>query len=492
MEQGMSTQGLSKHSENKWVILALLALAQFMVILDVAIVNVALPTISRKLHFAPNDLQWVVTAYTLTFGGFLLLGGRASDLFGRRKIFIGSVGLFAFLSLLCGLAQTETALVITRAAQGIAAAIMSPAALSIVLAEFREGKERNTALGVWGGVAAGGAAAGVLLGGLLTQYFGWRWNFLVNVPVGIIVVLAAMRLLPRHIGEENQKLKLDLPGAALATTGLISLVYGLSKAPTLTWSSHTVWAFIAAGIIFLVAFVLNEISTEQPLVPMRIFKIRNVLGGNLAFLVIACTMFSMFFFLTLYVQNILGYSPVKTGLSFLPITFIIGIMSAIVSKLVGRIGYKPPMVAGPFVLAIGLYILSHSLKVGGTYWQNVFPGLAICATGMGFTFVSGTLAATSGIPKHFSGLASGILNTSQQVGGAIGLAILSAVAFSTIKNDVTLFNLSPAAAQVHGYQRALEVGAVLAMAAVVVVALVVRNKKVESKDEEEAVAAAAA
>lgn len=485
MEQGTRTQGLSRHSENKWVILALLAIAQFMVILDVAIVNVALPTISRKLHFAPNDLQWVVTAYTLTFGGFLLLGGRASDLFGRRKIFIGSVGLFAALSLLCGLAQTETALVVTRAAQGIAAAIMSPAALSIVLAEFREGKERNTALGVWGGVAAGGAAAGVLLGGLLTQYFGWRWNFLVNVPVGIIVVLAAQRLLPKHIGEENQKLKLDLPGAALATTGLISLVYGLSKAPALTWGSHTVWAFIAAGIIFLAAFVLNEISTAQPLVPMRIFKIRNVSGGNLAFLVIACTMFSMFFFLTLYVQNILGYSPVKTGLSFLPITVIIGIMSAIVSKLVGRVGYKPPMVAGPFVLACGLYILSHSLKVDGTYWRNVFPGLAICATGMGLTFVSGTLAATSGIPKHFSGLASGILNTSQQVGGAIGLAILSAVAFSTIKSDVGIFNLSPAAAQVHGYQRALEVGAVLALAAVVVVALVVRNKKVEATDEEE-------
>ncbi len=474
-------QRLAKHSENKWVILTLLAVAQFMVVLDVAIVNVALPTISRKLHFAPNDLQWVVTAYTLTFGGFLLLGGRASDLFGRRKIFIGAVSLFSLLSLLCGLAQTEQALIFTRAAQGLAAAIMSPAALSIVLAEFKEGKERNTAMGVWGGVAAGGAAAGVLLGGVLTQYFGWRWNFLVNVPVGIFVVLAASQLLPKHIGEENQKIRLDLFGAALATAGLISLVYGLSKAPTLTWSSRTVWEYITAGIMLLVGFVINERFVEQPLVPLQIFKIRNVAGGNLAFVVISCTMFSMFFFLTLYVQNILGYSPVKTGLSFLPTTFIIGIMSAVVSKLVGRIGYKPPMTAGPFVLACGLFILSHTVKVGGTYWTSVFPGLSTCAAGMGLTFVSGTLAATSGIPKHFAGLASGILNTSQQVGGAIGLAILSAVAYSTIKSDMVTGSM-PAAAQVHGYRSALQVGFGLALAAVVVVAVIVRNQKIDTKD----------
>ena len=472
---------LSRHSENKWVILGLLALAQFMVILDVAIVNVALPSIFRSLHFAPNDLQWVVTAYTLTFGGFLLLGGRASDLFGRRKIFIGSVSLFAALSLLCGLAQSETQLIIARAAQGLAAAIMSPAALSIVLAEFKEGKERNTAMGVWAGVAAGGAAAGVLLGGILTQYLGWRWNFFVNVPVGIGVVLGATRLLPHHIGEENQKIKLDLPGAVLATAGLMSLVYGLSKAPALGWGSNTVWEFIIGGIALLFGFIWNESRAEHPLMPLRIFKIRNVSGGNLAFLVIACTMFSMFFFLTLYLQNILGFSPVKTGLSFLPITFIIGITSGIVSNLVGKIGYKPPMVAGPLVLGCGLFLLSHLLKVGGNYWHNVFPGLAICAFGMGLTFVSGTLAATSGVPKHFSGLASGILNTSQQVGGAIGLAILSAVAYSTARTDASS-HLSPVSAAVHGYKNGLHVGAGLAFAAVVVVLLVVQNQKVDAKE----------
>jgi EmrB/QacA subfamily drug resistance transporter len=441
---------LSRHAENKWVVLALLALAQFMVVLDVAIVNVALPSIAKELHFASNNLQWVVTAYTLTFGGFLLLGGRAADLFGRRKLFIGAVFFFALMSFLCGMADTDTQIIIARAFQGLAAAFMSPAALSIVLSEFREGKERNTAMGVWAGVSAGGAAAGVLLGGILTQYLSWRWNFFVNVPVGILVVFGAIRLLPHHIGEENKKLELDLPGATLATFGLVSLVYGLSKAPNDGWGSLTVEGFIAAGLALLVVFVLNESRlAKQPLMPLELFRIRNVLGGNVAFIVIACTLFSMFFFLTLYVQQVLHYSPVKTGISFLPVTIIVGITSGFVSRFVGRLGYKPFMVAGPLFIALGLFILSRILKVGGNYWHNVFPGLALFAFGMGNTFVSGTLAATSGVPRHFSGLASGVLNTSQQVGGAIGLAVLSAVAFSTIKTDVAA-HTAPLQAQING------------------------------------------
>jgi len=472
---------LSRHAENKWVILALLATSFFMVVLDIAIVNVALPSISRDLHFAANNLQWVITAYTLTFGGFLLLGGRAADLYGRRRIFIGAVTAFALASLACGVSQSETMLIVTRAVQGLAAAIMSPAALSIVLTEFQEGKERNKAMGIWAAVAAGGAAVGVLLGGVLTQYLNWRWNFFVNVPVGFLVVLASLRLLPHHTGEEDRKIKLDLPGAILATAGLMSLVFGLSKAPNLGWSSTEVWGFIAAGLALLVAFVINERRAKQPLMPLEIFKIRNVSGGNLAFLVIACTMFSMFFFLTLYVQQVLGYSPVKSGLSFLPVTLIIAIVSGIVANLVGKIGYKPPLVLGPLVLAVGLLVLSATLKVGGNYWHNVFPGLATSALGMGLTFVSGTLAATSGVPKHFSGLASGILNTSQQVGGAIGLAILSAVAFSTVKTDLIARNPYPAA-QVHGYRNGLHVGIGLAIAAVIVVLLVVKNQKVDAKE----------
>ncbi len=471
---------LSKHADNKWVILALLVVAQFMVVLDIAIVNVALPSIARDLHFAANNLQWVITAYTLTFGGFLLLGGRAADLYGRRKIFMTAVVAFALASLACGLAQSETQIIVLRAVQGLAAAFMSPAALSIVLTEFREGKERNKAMGVWAAVSAGGAAAGVLLGGFLTQYLNWRWNFFVNVPVGLAVVLASARLLPHHIGEENRKLKLDLPGAFLATSGLMSLVYGLSKAPTLGWVSRTVVGFIAAAVVLLALFLWNEKRTDQPLMPLSLFKISNVLGGNLAFLAIACTMFSMFFFLTLYVQQVLGYSPVRSGLSFLPVTFVIGITSAIVANLVGKIGYKPPMVAGPLVLAVGLFVLSSTLKVGGNYWHNVFPGLAVCSLGMGLTFVSGSLAATSGVPKHLSGLASGVLNTSQQIGGALGLAILSAVAFSTVKAD-RLAHKSAFAAQVHGYRSGLHVGIGLALVAVLVVVFVVKNEKVDAK-----------
>jgi EmrB/QacA subfamily drug resistance transporter len=472
---------LSKHSENKWVILALLALAQFMVVLDVAIVNVALPSMARDLHFAASNLQWVVTAYTLTFGGFLLLGGRAADIYGRRRIFLTAVGAFALMSLLCGLAATDTQVIIARALQGLAAAFMSPAALSIVLSEFREGKERNTALGVWSGVSAGGAAVGVLLGGVLTQYLSWRWNFFVNVPVGVFVVIAALRLLPHHIGEENKKLKLDLSGASMATAGLISLVYGLSKAPNNGWGSTTVISFIAIGILLLIGFVFNEKLTKQPMLPLSMFRIRNVTGGNITALAIACTLFSMFFFMTLYIQTVLNYSPVKSGLSFLPVTFIIAIISAVVSSAVNKIGYKPFLVAGPIVLSVGLYTIAHTMKVGGNYWHNVFPGLALCAAGMGFSFISMTLAATSGVPKHISGIASGVLNTSQQVGGALGLAILSAVFASTFKSNLAS-HMAVNISKIDGYRAALHVGVGLGIAAAIVAIFVVKNEKVDAQE----------
>lgn len=474
-------RAISKHSENKWAILAVLAVAQFMVVLDVSIVNVALPSIATELQFAPNNLQWVVTAYTLTFGGLLLLGGRAADIFGRRKLFIIAVALFAMASLVCGLAQTETQLIIARAIQGMTAAMMSPVALSIVLSEFREGKERNKALGVWAGVAAGGGAAGVLLGGVITEYLGWRWNFFVNVPIGLLVAAVAYELIPRNLGEEKKRPKLDIVGAVLATSGLMTLVYGLSRAPNLGWDNGEVWTLIGIGIALIAGFFFNESKVKEPLMPLEIFKIRNVAGGNIAFLGVACSLFSMFFFLTLYMQGVLGFSPVKTGFSFLPITFIIGATAAIVSNLVGKIGYKPTMVLGPITLAAGLFTLSQIMEVGGTYWGSVFPGLALCALGMGMTFVSGTLVATSGVPKHFSGLASGILNTSQQVGGAIGLAIISAVAFTTVREDVS--NGSNAlVAQVHGYTAGLVVGAFLALASSLVVLLVVKNHKVDGSE----------
>jgi EmrB/QacA subfamily drug resistance transporter len=472
-----TARNLSKHSDNKWIILALLAMAQFMVVLDVTVVNVALPSMAQALHFTASNLQWVITAYTLTFGGFLLLGGRAADLFGRRKIFISAVSAFALMSLLCGLATTEAQVIIARAAQGLAAAFMSPAALSIVLTEFKEGKERNTALGIWGGVAAGGSAVGVLLGGILTQYLSWRWNFFVNVPVGILVAFAAIGLLPRRIGEENKKISLDLPGAALATTGLISLVYGLSTAPADGWGSHTVITFIIAAAVLLVAFVVHEARTEQPLLPLSLFKIRNVSGGNATALAIACTLFSMFFFVTLYIQTVLGFGPAKAGVAFLPVALVIGATSAFVSKQVNNIGYKPFLVMGPTILAIGLLILSESMKVGGHYWQDVFPGLATIALGMGFSFISMTLAATAGVPKHFSGIASGVLNTSQQVGGALGLAILSAVYATTLKSDLAS-QVAVNVAKVNGFRSGLHVAVALALTAALVALLVVKNEKV--------------
>ncbi len=467
----------SKHSQNKWILLALLAMAQFMVVLDVTVVNVALPSMARDLHFAASNLQWVITAYTLTFGGFLLLGGRAADLYGRRKIFIWAVAAFSLMSLITGLAQTESWVIYARAFQGLAGAIMSPAALSIVISEFKEGKERNAALGVWAAVAAGGSAIGVLLGGVLTQYLSWRWNFFVNVPVGILVVLAAFKLLPKHIGEENKKIKLDLTGALTATAGLMSLVFGLSKAPTDGWGSLTVLACIGAGVALLIAFVINESRVSQPLMALSIFRIRNVAGGNLTFLAIACTLFAMFFFMTLYVQTVLGYSPVKSGLAFLAVTLIIAMTAGIVSRIVGKVGYKPFIVAGPLFLSLGLLVIAHTMKVGGNYWHNVFPGLAIVAFGMGLSFISGTLAATSGIPKHYSGLASGILNTSQQVGGAIGLAILSAVYASTFKANI-ISRHSMALSQIHGYQAGLHVGVGLALGAAIIAILVIKNQKV--------------
>ena len=472
---------ISKHSNNKWIILALLAMAQFMVVLDVTVVNVALPSMARDLHITASNLQWIITAYTLTFGGFLLLGGRAADVYGRRKIFILSVSAFSLMSLMSGLAMSETWVIFSRALQGLAGAIMSPAALSIVISEFKEGKERNTALGVWAAVAAGGSAVGVLLGGVLTQYLSWRWNFFINVPVGIIVVLAAAKLLPHHIGEENKKIKLDALGAITATGGLMSLVYGLSKAPADGWGSTTVIAFIIAAIVLLICFVINELKTSQPLLPLSLFKTRNVAGGNLAFLALACSLFAMFFFMTLYIQDVLGYGPAKTGLAFLPATFVIAITSAIVSRLVGKIGYKPFIVAGPLFLGIGLYIIANNMKVTGNYWANVFPGLATVSFGMGLSFISGTLAATSGVAKHFSGIASGVLNTSQQVGGSIGLAILSAVYASTLKTDLQS-GKGPALSQIHGFQAGLHVGVFLALGASIVAMIVIRNNRVEAKE----------
>jgi EmrB/QacA subfamily drug resistance transporter len=476
-----------KRVVHKNYVLLIIAVAQFMVVLDTSIVNVALPAIAKALHFASaNDLQWVVTAYTLAFGGFLLLGGRAADLYGRRKVFLGAVAAFSVVSLLCGLAQSSLMIEITRAVQGLAAAFMSPAALSIVITTFKEGKERAKALSVWGAVAAGGAAAGVLLGGILTEYLDWRWNFFVNVPVGIAVFTAAWLYVPESKADLDHK-KLDLPGAVTVTSGLILLVYAISQAPSQGWLSTQILSFFAVSVALLAAFIYNESRSKHALMPLSIFKVGTVAGANITQVPITAAMFSMFFFISLYIQQVLGYSPVKTGLGFLPITFVIGAIASQMPHVIHRFGYKKPLVVAPLFMAAGLYYLSH-ISVSGSYWVDVFPGLLLMAVGMGIMFISITIAATSGVPHRESGLASGILNTSQQLGGAIGLAILSGVATAGSTHYIATHTASAqspltiAAAQVYGFHNALLVGVGFTLLASLAAVLLVKHYEVNENE----------
>jgi EmrB/QacA subfamily drug resistance transporter len=471
-----------KRVVHKNIVLLIVAIAQFMVVLDASIVNVALPSIFKDLGYSSaSSLQWIVTAYTLAFGGFLLLGGRAADLYGRKRVFLGAVAAFSVLSFICGAAQSPIMLDVTRALQGLAAAFMSPAALSIVLTTFRGAKERASALSVWGAVAAGGAAAGVLFGGILTEYLDWRWNFFVNVPVGIAVFLAAWRYVPESKADLDHN-KLDLPGAATVTVGLMALVYGITQAPEKGWTSIDTLGFLALAIASLAFFLWNEARSRHALMPLSIFKVGNVAAANAAQLPIVAAMFSMFFFISLYVQQILGFSPVKTGLAFLPVPFVIGLVASSMSKVVGKIGYKIPMITGPLFVAAGLFYLSN-ITVGGDYWTHVLPGLVIMAAGMGQVFISITIAATAGVPRNESGLASGLLNTSQQVGGALGLAILSGIATA---GTTAFLKTNPQAMQeavVHGYHNALLVAAAFPLITALVAFLFVRHYEVDEDAE---------
>ena len=450
------TKSSGKGGKSHWFVLILLALAQFMVVLDVSIVNVALPSIQKAFSMPNTSLQWIVTAYSLAFGGFLLLGGRTADLFGRRKTFILGIIGFTLASLLTGLSQSGGMIITARILQGLSGAFMSPAALSIVLVIYNEGKERNVALSVWGAVAAGGAAVGVLLGGILTQYLNWRWNFFINVPVGVMVVLAAFWILPKHESESKHR-NFDAIGAFLVTGGLMALVYGLVKAPTDGWTSRHAITYFTISIVSLTLFVINESRAKHPLLPLRIFRNRNLVGADLAQLILAAGIFSVFFFLTLYMQETLGYSPVRTGVNFLIIPVIIGITAANVPRIIAKIGYKPILVIAPLFVSTGLFMLSH-IPVDGDFWHDVAPGMMVFALGMGATFVSVTIAATSGVSKQESGLSSGLLTTAQQIGGAIGLAILTGLVTSSTTRYITNLHttVTPqimAAASVHGYQQ---------------------------------------
>lgn len=452
----------------------ILALAQFMVVLDTSVVNVALPAVAHAFHLSQTTLQWVLTAYTLTFGGFLLLGGRAADLYGRRRMFMIGVTCFAIASLLDGLSQSGTMLITLRAVQGLTAAFMSPAALSIVLVTYREGHERNIALSVWGAVASGGAAAGVLLGGIITQYLDWRWNFFVNVPVGLFVLIMAFRLVPAHEAEEKSN-ELDLPGAVLVTAGMMTLVYGLVEAPTKGWTAASTLIYFGISILLLAGFIINEQRTRRPLVPLSIFKIRNVSGADLMQLPIAASLYSVFFFSSLYIQTVLGYSPVRTGFSFLAVPIAIAITATNAPRVVQKIGYKKLIMMSPLLIALGLFMLGH-LPVDGHYFTNILPGMLVMGLGLGFTFVGVTIAATSGVPPKQSGLASGLLNTSQQIGGALGLAILTGVASAQATHYAKAHHGLSSAALVHGYNTGFYVAVGFAILAALIATFVIKQQ----------------
>jgi EmrB/QacA subfamily drug resistance transporter len=478
------------HTDRRGLALALLAVAQFIVVLDAAIVNVALPSIGSALHFSQDDLSWVVNAYTLTFGGFLLLGGRMADLIGRRRMFIIGLVVFATASLAGGLAQSDTWLIVARAIQGLGAAIVSPAALSLVTVLFREGSERNKAMGVWGAVSGSGGAAGVLFGGMLTQWAGWEWVLFVNVPIGIAAALLATRLLPesRNDGERS----FDFAGAFAITGGLSLLVYSIVNANKAGWASAETFVLMGAALVLIGSFFFIERRSKAPLVPFPgIFRIRTITSVNLVGLLIAMSLFSMFFFVSLYMQQVLGYDALKAGLAYLPLAFGIIVSAGTASQLVTRVGTKPILVLGLVLTAIGLLLFSF-VSVDGTYLGDVLIPSLIVAAGLGFSFVPLTIIAVAGVTHDEAGLASGLINTAQQVGGALGLAILSSIANSRL-NDVAGVPPDPQLLPkglTEGFQLAFLVGAGFA-AVGVLIALIAVPRVGREEMSQEGVAAAA-
>jgi EmrB/QacA subfamily drug resistance transporter len=469
----------------KWFGLAVLLAVQFMVVLDIAIVNVALPSIKTDLGFSQQDLQWVISAYALVFGGFLLLGGRMADLVGRRRIFLLGLVIFGVGSLLCGLAWDDASLIGFRALQGLGAAIITPAALSILTTTFQEGRERNIALGAWGAVGGFGAAAGVLLGGVLTDALDWPWIFFVNVPV----TLVALVLTPILLGESRdaRAKHFDATGAFLVTGGLSLLVLAITQARDWGWGSATTIAVFAASALLLLAFVLWERRVEDPLMRFGIFRVRTVLGANITGFILGTALFSMFLMLTLYMQQVLGYSAMKTGVAYLAVAGTSIIWANVAAAMVGRVGVKPLVAGGMALLAVGM-VLFAQVEVGGSYWTDLFPGFLIIAVGLAFCFVPISIAALAGIKPSEAGLASGLINTSQQIGGAFGIALLSTIAVSTTEDELSQGTAQPNAL-VDGFQIAFWVGAAIAAAGVIAALVFIRREDLDSVPVQDAVPA---
>ena len=453
--------------DRRWIALILLCVAQFVVVLDASIVNVALPTIGSALHFSESQLPWVVNAYVLTFGGFLLLGGRMADLLGRRRVFMAGLVLFALASLAGGLATTSGQLIAARAVQGLGAAILSPAALSIVTTTFQDGAERNKALGVWGAVAGSGGAAGVLLGGVLTDGLGWEWVLWVNVPIGLAAAAIAPTLLAESRSSAERR-HFDIAGAVSVTAGLSLLVYALVDANDAGWGSLQTIGLSIISVALLAAFVIVERRTASPLMPFRIFRLQTLTGANVVGLLVGGSLFSMFFYISLYMQQVLGYSAIHAGLSYLPLAVSIIISAGIASQLVTKIGFKSVMATGMALIAAALLWFSQ-ISVGGSFVSDILGPSLLAAVGLGFAFVTTTIAAVSGVAEHEAGLASGLINTTQQIGGALGLAVLSAISISVIGQSHAPADLT------NGFQDAFLAGAGIALLGLLATLTLIRS-----------------
>jgi EmrB/QacA subfamily drug resistance transporter len=475
----------AERDPRRWQALALVCVAFFMTVLDVSIVNVALPSIGRSLHFSETGLQWVITAYAITFGGFLLLGGRAGDILGRKRMFLVGLALFSIASLVCGLSGSTGVLVAARAVQGLGAAIVSPSTLSIITTTFEEGAERNKALGIWGAMGGSGAAAGVLFGGILTRFAGWEWIFFVNVPVGALV----LALTPRVVRESRAPdvgRNFDLVGASSVTGGLALLVYAISKAPVDGWSDTTTIGLLVAAAVLIAFFVGWETRVENPLMPLSIFRIRTLAGANVVGLLLGASIFADFFLLTLYVQNVLHYSPLKTGVTFLATAGTTVVVAGISQWLCTKVGPKPVMVTGMLLDTIAL-VWYTQISVDGTYAHDLLGGYLLFGFGLAFAFIPVSIAALAGVGPREAGLASGLLNTAQQVGGAVGVAIATSVAVSRTTHLLRTGD-SSAAALTGGYALAFWVIAGISAAGVLAALFLVRSGEVPAEASETALA----
>jgi EmrB/QacA subfamily drug resistance transporter len=474
----------SLENRKRWFALAVIVAAQFMVVLDVAIVNVALPSIKTDLHFSQESLQWVITAYSILFGGVLLLGGRLADVLGRRRLFVAGITLFTVSSLLDGLAWSEGSLIAFRSLQGLGAALLSPAALSILTTTFREGRERNLALGIWGAASGSGGAAGVLLGGALTSAFSWSWIFFINVPAGVIVLALTPWLLRESRAELTHR-HFDAAGAVTITGGLMVLVYAMTRATQHGWGTWETVGLLAASVALVVSFVVIELRSKAPLLPMRIFRLRTLAASNISGILLAGAVFSQFFLLTLYMQQVLHYSALKTGVAYVALTVSIIGFSGVAQALATRIGIRPVLTTGLLLSAGGL-VLYAQLPVHGHYFWDLFPAFLLSGVGLALAFVPMSIGALTGVQESEAGVASGLINTSQQIGGAIGVAAATTIA-TTFTNHYVSSHAGVGAlsgpALTHGFQITFYVLAAIAAAGAVLAAALTESRAVTTATE---------